>query len=229
MIVYYLEYKYPKFITQHSPQTQFWDKLIQTPIALFSSYFLLQQFSCAYNKEKEKLKIYSQKLKKANKKLNKIANSDSLTGKYNRRAFDTEIKNIFKDKLHHKLDLSVIFLDIDNFKKINDNYGHDRGDQIIIKMADQLSKSMPESSLISRWGGDEFAVICYRNETETEKFLEAYFQNIENLSNDLDMDLTVSAGLTGLRKEDQVNSLFKRADNILYQAKKSGKARYTVA
>lgn len=229
LIIYFLEYKYPGLITRHSSETQFWDKLFQTPIALFSGYFLLQQFSYAYNKEKEKLKIYGQKLKTANKKLNRIANRDSLTGKFNRRAFDTEIKNIFKNKLHQHLDLSVILLDIDNFKKINDNYGHDRGDQIIIEMADQLSRAMPTNSLISRWGGDEFAVICYKSEKEAEVYLDKYFKNIEKLSSDLDMELTVSAGLTGLRKKDQVNSLFKRVDNILYQAKESGKARYTVA
>jgi len=83
--------------------------------------------------------------------------------------------------------------------------------------------------LISRWGGDEFAVICYKNEVEAQKNLDTYYQNVEKLSQRMDISITVSAGLSRLKKGDQIQPLFKRVDDILYKSKEDGKARYTVA
>ncbi|MEC9490973.1 MAG: GGDEF domain-containing protein, partial [Halanaerobiales bacterium] len=165
----------------------------------------------------------------ANQKLKKLVNRDSLTQKFNRRAFDQEIKKIFRDQLHWEREITLILFDIDNFKEINDNYGHDIGDQVLIELADQLEKTMPQDTLISRWGGDEFAIICYKSEIETQKYLDDYYRNVENLSEELKIPITVSAGLSRLKKDDQLQELFKRVDDILYKSKEEGKARYTVA
>lgn len=229
MLLFSLEYFYPELMVAHSQQTQFYDKLIQTPLVLTASYLLLLQFARAYNQDKSKLGLSTKKLQLANQKLKKLANRDSLTQKFNRRAFDQEIKNIFRDQLHFKKDITLILFDIDNFKEINDNYGHDIGDQVLIELADQLEKTMPQDTLISRWGGDEFAIICHKSEIETQKYLDDYYRNVENLSERLNISITVSAGLSRLKKDDQLQELFKRVDDILYKSKEEGKARYTVA
>ena len=229
MILFSLEYFYPEIMLYHSQQIQFYDKLIQTPIVLTASYLLLLQFANAYNQEKSKLGLSTKKLRLANQKLKLLANRDSLTHKFNRRAFDQEIRKIFREQLHFEKDISLILFDIDNFKQINDNYGHDIGDRVLIKLADELEATMPQSTLISRWGGDEFAIICYENEIGAQKYLDDYYKNIKKLSEKMDISITVSAGLSRLKKDDKIQKLFKRVDDILYKSKEDGKARYTVA
>ncbi|MGP3777787.1 GGDEF domain-containing protein [Halanaerobium saccharolyticum] len=229
MLMFSLEYFYPELLISHSEESQFYDKLVQTPIVLLASYLLLLQFANAYNQEKSKLGLSTKKLRLANKKLKNLANRDPLTKKYNRRAFDQEIRNIFKEQQHLDKAITLILFDIDNFKEINDNYGHDIGDQVLIKLTAELEKTLPDNSLISRWGGDEFAVICYKNEVEAQKNLDTYYQNVEKLSQRMDISITVSAGLSRLKKGDQIQALFKRVDDILYKSKEDGKARYTVA
>lgn len=229
MLMFSLEYFYPELLISHSEESQFYDKLVQTPIVLLASYLLLLQFANAYNQEKSKLGLSTKKLRLANKKLKDLANRDPLTKKYNRRAFDQEIRKIFKEGQHLKQAITLILFDIDNFKEINDNYGHDIGDQVLIKLTAELERSLPQNSLISRWGGDEFAVICYKNEIEAQRNLDLYYQKVEELSQKMDIPITVSAGLSRLKEDDRIQHLFKRVDDILYKSKEDGKARYTVA
>ena len=229
VLIFTVEYFYPELLTEYSQQVQFTVKLVQTPIILTASYLLLLQFAEAYNHEKSKLGLSTKKLQMLNEKLKYIANRDPLTKKFNRRAFDQEIQKIFTNKLYLKMDIALILFDIDNFKDINDNYGHDIGDQVLIRLADELENTMPEDSLISRWGGDELAVICYKSEIETQKYLDDYYDNIKKISTEMNLKITVSAGMSRLKKEDRVNKLFKRVDDILYKSKEKGKNRYTVA
>jgi len=229
MLMFTLSHYFPELLITHSEKAQFFDKLIQTPIVLSASYLLLLQFANAYNQEKSKLGLSTKKLRLANKKLKNLANRDSLTQKYNRRAFDREIRNIFKEQLHLKKSITLILFDIDNFKDINDNFGHDIGDEVLVTLADKLEKIMPAQSMISRWGGDEFAVICYKSEIEAQSLLDKYYKEIEDLGDERGIKITVSAGLSRLQKGDQVKTLFKRVDDILYQSKKEGKAQYKLA
>lgn len=229
ILIYTAEYFYPELLTEYSKEVQFIVKLVQTPIVLMAAYLLLLQYAKAYNHEKSKLGLTTRKLQLLNEKLKDTANRDPLTKKFNRRAFDQEIQNIFKNKINLNMDITLILFDIDNFKDINDDYGHDIGDQVLIKLADELENTMPEDSFISRWGGDEFAVICYKSEIKTQKYLDEYYANIEGLSAEMNITITVSAGMSRLEKNDQINKLFKRVDDILYKSKEEGKNRYTVA
>ncbi len=229
MIIFTLEYFFPELLLRHSEESQFFDKLIQTPLILGASYLLLLQFANAYSQEKSKLGLSTKKLRLANQKLKELANRDPLTKKFNRRAFDQEIRFIFNNQLHLENEITLILFDIDNFKEINDNYGHDIGDQVLIKLAAKLEKTMPQSALISRWGGDEFAIVCYHDQKAAQKYLDDYYNQVEKLSEKMDISITVSAGLSRLKEDDQLQKLFKRVDDILYQSKEDGKARYTVA
>jgi diguanylate cyclase (GGDEF)-like protein len=229
MIIFTLEYFFPELMLTHSEESQFFDKLIQTPVILAASYLLLLQFANAYSQEKSKLGLSTKKLRLANQKLKELANRDPLTKKFNRRAFDQEIRYIFSNQLHLENDITLVLFDIDNFKNINDSYGHDIGDQVLNKLAAELEETMPQSALISRWGGDEFAVVCYHDAATAQKYLDEYYQQVEKLSEIMDVPITVSAGLSSFKKDDRVQKLFKRVDDILYQSKEEGKARYTVA
>jgi diguanylate cyclase (GGDEF)-like protein len=183
----------------------------------------------AYEEEKEKLNHYSSELKKANDKLKYLASRDTLTKLYNRRAFDQEIKSIFINQSHRGKAISLILFDIDDFKSINDNYGHDIGDQVIIRLAELLKLDMPANSFISRWGGDEFAIIYSADLVKAEFYIKNLIYRIKILQSDELPFITISAGITELKSTDNIKSLFKRADNILYEAKESGKNNYILA
>lgn len=229
IILYCIEFFYPHLIIFHSQESQFYDRLIQIPLILYASYLMLERFSDAYNREKENLKLLTKKLKIANQKLENIAHRDSLTKKYNRRAFDQEIKAIFKEKLHFQKKITLVLIDIDNFKDINDNYGHDKGDEVLVAISQRLENFMPAQSLIARWGGDEFAVISYEDLYQTQFYLEKYYGEMENLSKELGFKISFSAGLSSLNQEDTVEQLFKRVDKVLYESKREGKARYKLS
>jgi GGDEF domain-containing protein len=96
-----------------------------------------------------------------------IANYDSLTGLANRRAFFLELEKFKKSYLVEKIDFSVIFMDLNDFKSINDQYGHDIGDQVLIQTANRLNTQKSQNELIARMGGDEFTILYQQFDSET--------------------------------------------------------------
>jgi predicted signal transduction protein with EAL and GGDEF domain len=157
----YLEYAFPEIIITHNEKIQFIDRLFQAPLALIIGYLLLRRFANAYILDKEELFKYSEELKKANNKLEFLANKDVLTESYNRRIYNLRIEEIFSKQEFIKQDICLILFDIDNFKGINDSNGHLVGDRCLCSVAREAEKNIIEKALISRWGGDEFAIIFY--------------------------------------------------------------------
>lgn len=154
------------------------------------------------------------------------ANTDFLTGLYNRRYF---YETIGKKNISEKI--SVVYFDLDNFKKVNDTHGHQSGDNVLILMANLLERTFPEQ-LISRLGGDEFIVaffgFCVITELtkKVDTFIEescAIFHGTQNME-----VLTVSAGIACNGNNQNVDALISCADKALYAAKALGKARYVV-
>jgi diguanylate cyclase (GGDEF)-like protein len=107
----------------------------------------------------EKIKSSQEGLRLANKKLRMLVNHDSLTGAYNRRGFALEFKKIKSKAKRDSCEFSLFFIDVNKFKLINDTYGHDVGDAVLLNIADRLKVSMREEDVIARIGGDEFVVI----------------------------------------------------------------------
>lgn len=223
-----LEYMYPQIIKMHTPKEQFLDRLFQIPLTLGGGYLLLKQFADAYRKEKQNHDIYSEKIKKANEKFKLMANRDELTGAYNRRKFDFEIKMIFEEKIYLLKEVYIILFDIDYFKKINDAHGHDVGDKIICDFVNIIEKVMPSSSIISRWGGDEFAIIFYGSINKLKNYLYLVYKEINNININKKEGITVSTGITLIKSDDVLQKVFKRVDNALYKSKKNGRNKYTV-
>lgn len=153
---------------------------------------------------------------------------DSLTDLYNRRAFDEYSKKIWSNALRHHQPLSMLILDIDNFKSINDTHGHITGDEVIIAISDILKKTIREEDLLSRWGGDEFTILLPEtNLPNAAEFALRLKQSIAETTiktNKINFNLTISVGVS--TKSDAINSLLKLltdADDNLYQAKQKGK------
>jgi diguanylate cyclase (GGDEF)-like protein/PAS domain S-box-containing protein len=161
--------------------------------------------------------------KNLEKKLMVQAYTDQLTGLLNRAMFLDQLQNRINDKSHT---FAVLFLDIDEFKAINDTYGHATGDKVIIKIANRLSSLLPEPSIIARLGGDEFTMILENceNEKTLNKFTSILKETLTKTMNigNVMIQPGVSIGST-LVKEVQnptPSKLLKMADKAMYEAKK---------
>jgi len=121
------------------------------------------------------------------------------------------------------LDLVVAFLDMDNFKEINDNFGHLVGDFVLIKFAKMLKSLTRSTDRVYRYGGDEFVIVFNRTNLDSAiKIIERIIEKIRKTKlkyKDYLIEFTISVGLTAHKKGDSVDSLLKRADDALYEAK----------
>jgi diguanylate cyclase (GGDEF)-like protein len=193
-------------------------------------------------KEKKALKQYNEnleqtvlkrtaELEQANENLKALSEIDPLTGIANRRLYElTLTKNIASAKrtLHS---VSLIIIDIDHFKPFNDNYGHDKGDVTLRKVAQVIANSTARTTdLVARYGGEEFVVVmpvtdkdgAYHLASLIRNYVEA--QGIEHRFSDTANIITVSIGVASLSGPTlNSNDLFKQADAALYQAKKNGR------
>ena len=159
---------------------------------------------------------------------------DSLTGTFNRRAFDTAIAQSLN--MHFMLcqPVTIILIDLDNFKGINDNFGHTAGDRVLKAVGDCLARSfIRKSDFAARYGGDEFAVILTDTSADNSiSLIKRFLQSIAeiNIPNaDSHIKVSCSLGYTEIQCDDSVDNLIKRADVALYEAKAAGRNCYKFA
>lgn len=159
-------------------------------------------------------------------------NQDSLTCLPNRAAYDDYLLQAYHRWQRGVGELSLAVADIDRFKAINDNYGHLAGDKVLKKAADLFKNAIRSVDFIARYGGEEFIFIFERtSEAEARKILESLRKSIEECQfyyHDSRVEVTVSFGLTTLKPDDDLESLFMRADAAMYQAKRAGRNRVEV-
>ncbi|NPA52718.1 MAG: diguanylate cyclase [Aquificae bacterium] len=157
--------------------------------------------------------------------LKKQAVKDFLTGLFNRRYFEEILKWEIELSKRYNHPLSIILLDIDNFKKVNDMYGHQVGDRVLREIADVLKKNIRSSDIAARYGGEEFVILLPETDVEgAVKVAEKLRTQIQNLKPN-GIEITASFGVTKLFGDDTVETFIKRADTALYQAKRKGKNR----
>ncbi|MGR5500740.1 GGDEF domain-containing protein [Vibrio sp. DNB22_10_4] len=155
-------------------------------------------------------------------KYRKLASLDKLTGLYNRQG----VQERYLHRLDIKETLFLILLDIDNFKRINDTYGHNEGDAILVNLATTLTAHLREDAVIGRWGGEEFVVICSaKNHTVATRIAERLRKSIADSQLSLYLPVTCSVGVTNVDRSATLQDNLERADKALYQSKKDGKNR----
>lgn len=163
-----------------------------------------------------------------------LAVKDSLTGLYNRRYFDTHIENLILDSVKKKNSFSLMILDIDKFKNINDTYGHLSGDEIIKNMSKALLKGVRPSDLVVRYGGEEFVIMmpstginnAAKIAERIRKFIEKNYFIIPVDPGKL--NCTISVGISELSPSDTRDTILERADKALYHAKRNGRNRTVI-
>ncbi len=156
--------------------------------------------------------------------MQRLAHTDALTGLANRRQLEVLIqKEIYRVARYNK-PLSVIVMDIDNFKLINDNYGHDTGDQVLLRLARAIEPGLRNSDSLGRWGGEEFVIVTPETDlSQAHKLAELIRRRVAGYDFGHGRQVTISSGVAAYQPEDNLYSLIKRADTALYQAKTAGR------
>ncbi len=166
--------------------------------------------------------------------LNKMILLDSLTGIYNRRHMDKRLREEFiRHKRYNRL-MSIIMIDIDHFKEINDTYGHQFGDKVIKEVSDICSSKMRGGDILSRYGGEEFCSILPETDTRgaqklAERLRKKVAKNSIPFNEETSVNVTISLGIAQLTgRTKTTDDLIRSADTALYQSKQNGRNRTSV-
>ena len=161
------------------------------------------------------------------------ANCDDLTGLANRRSFTVDAAAQLASANAVQQTIGLLVVDIDWFKRVNDNHGHEAGDETLCHIAQTLLHASPHGALVARLGGEEFTVMCrVDNELELSRIAEALRKATEAAGFYYRGDrihVTISLGLTLARPDDTLSTLLSRADNALYEAKNHGRNQFALA
>ena len=161
--------------------------------------------------------------------------TDSMTKLFNRRYFENTAEHYFESVKRNKTDLSLIMIDVDNFKQVNDNYGHKIGDLVLIELANILLNQSRKSDIVCRFGGEEFIILLPQTNLEGADFMaEKIRKYIEKstltLDNSKQLKFTISLGVSqvNILVDKNIQDCIKRSDDALYEAKDLGKNRVCV-
>lgn len=164
------------------------------------------------------------------RELEEKSRTDTLTGAFNREGIEEAIKmGLWEWRSHHK-PLSIVMLDIDLFKDINDTYGHAVGDKVLSELSSLVQKCIRSDDLFARWGGEEFVLVCRSTRIGQAAVIAGKLRElIANHDFGEGLHLTVSMGVATLNANEPLEHLFKSADDALYSAKHDGRNRVVVA
>ncbi|MCB1141969.1 MAG: GGDEF domain-containing protein [Leptospiraceae bacterium] len=196
-------------------------------------YQFLYELNSELVYQKKEVERLNESLKEKNNELIRIANSDFLTGLSNRKYIIEKLNELYSRWESKSFPLACILIDIDHFKKVNDNYGHSAGDHILIKTAEILKTSIPPEAILGRYGGEEFIVILENYEIEKAfQIAELIRKNIENtiiVYRERDFSISISIGLQEISLgEGSLEQFLIETDRALYYSKENGRNRTTI-
>jgi diguanylate cyclase (GGDEF)-like protein len=193
-----------------------------------------QQNSEIYRLKNVELTREIEERKKVQAELERIATLDPLTGLFNRRHFFELTQQELERSRRYNRPISIIMLDIDHFKQVNDRFGHLVGDRVIVEVARRIQKALRRIDLACRYGGEEFAILLPEtNLRQAEMVATRLWQLVTKqptVSGELKLKITVSVGVATYQLEGMitVDTLLDQADQAMYQAKEAGRNRVVI-
>lgn len=180
--------------------------------------------ACGTHKDISKRKEEEFKLIKAKEELKKLSITDKLTTLYNRHKLDEVLQDEQNRSNRYKTNFGVLIFDIDYFKKVNDTFGHNVGDQVLIKFANILKVNSRQTDIVGRWGGEEFIIIVPLVDKDSIlKFANNLKDKIENNVFDVVGKITASIGVSIYKNNESTKEIISRADEALYFSKNNGR------
>lgn len=153
---------------------------------------------------------------------------DALTGLYNRRKLDAVLEQKLRAPETAWRPFSLVVIDIDDFKSINDGYGHDAGDRVLKELGRLLEANLRRDDLVARWGGEELVIVLESDAGRAAIVADKLRATLADHEFDPRFRITVSMGISESRRDDSADTLFKRADEAVYVSKQQGKNRVSV-
>lgn len=175
----------------------------------------------------QQMQMALKELEKVNIQLFDIAHTDHLTKTMNRRNFFIHAQNLFSISKRNHRELTVIMIDIDNFKTFNDKYGHDTGDKVLVEFAKVIKRNIKTQDIFGRLGGEEFALVLpntnLENATKKAEELKEEIAKVEIFVFDNILNITASFGVSDNSNCENIDEMLQKADKLLYSAKNDGR------
>ncbi len=193
------------------------DTLRQT-LVVFALFVYL-----TYENEKIRKQTHDQ-LVEQNQRLEELSHTDYLTQLYNRTFLSGELRREYSRSKRYGTFFSVIMIDVDHFKQINDTHGHQAGDEVLQRIAELLKNNVRKNDVVGRWGGEEFLILCPEIDTEgAAAMAEKLRKTIETEFSDVDVRVTASFGVKAISEGQTLDALLSEVDVLLYRAKDAGR------
>lgn len=209
-------------VQMRDPQTykKFWVSLSTRVIDLDGELALYTTFKDVTESKEKEAELYEK------------ASTDPLTGLFNRRQFETMAHKEIGKAWRYKTPCCLLMLDIDHFKKVNDTYGHQAGDEVLKTLAFHLKANLRDTDILARFGGEEFIILLSQTEESSglmvsERLREA-IENAKIVFEDQEIHITISIGLAFSKDFDSLKTFIQGADDALYQSKNNGRNRVTI-
>ncbi|MES2091254.1 MAG: GGDEF domain-containing protein, partial [Pseudomonadota bacterium] len=199
--------------------------MFNLPVLMFMGWNL--------DKLRSRLKKQRAQLKEGVARLSELATRDELTGLNNRGHMNEMLAHYTRRYEQCRESFTVALIDLDHFKRINDQHGHSVGDEVLQAFAHQATETLRQIDVVARWGGEEFLVLCPQSSTDQAMVglerLRRVFTEIKGSDSVPDLRASFSAGLSTPRDGESIEATLARADNALYEAKRSGRNRICVS
>jgi diguanylate cyclase (GGDEF)-like protein len=195
--------------------------------SVFSALKMAQESLLAHVAKTEQT---NRELHQTLEELNQLVGTDLLTGLWSRRRLEDALAGEMDRHRRYDQPLSLLVIDIDSFKSVNDRFGHQVGDKVLVQLASQIQLSLRASDMIARWGGEEFVVLCPNTILDTSATLaERLREEVAGVELPTVGTMTISVGVAQMQAEETWQEWFKRADVALYLAKNEGRNQVRVA
>jgi diguanylate cyclase (GGDEF)-like protein len=199
------------------------------PITQMVNYFLACIFVMIFGYAASLWRDYYETMRESAESAEVLAHTDLLTGARNRRALESLLEEEVTRAERHGRDLSILLFDLDNFKNINDTYGHIQGDDVLKRVASIVKQQLRQSDELGRWGGEEFMVMCPETDIAQACFIAERLREAIAEADWEGLTVTVSFGIARKQESELPGSLYERADQALYAAKRAGRNCVKVA